>query len=167
MGSDSTAPSFSFCGHGADTEADAAALSLTFSYFIKWSLKVKERTPCPHYVRTNKDILMIFNDSQKSTGDNKKPVFSVQNGADMGKAHEWRDLRKRREINSKLNGCRTHIEQIVSVHDLFLTGSPKRVGQKPTRTKSRGETDADPQAVRAPALHPREADRGRDTPLFR
>jgi hypothetical protein len=43
---------------------------------MKWFLMVKPRTPCPHHVRTTKDMWMIFSDKQKSTGDSEKAYVS-------------------------------------------------------------------------------------------
>src|SRR5262249_26258653 len=65
-----------------------------------------------------------------------------------------------RAFHPKLNSCGTHIEQIVFVHDLFLATAPAGSGLW-------GETDADPQAVRTPTVHPRAADRNRRAPFFR
>ncbi|MGA8960513.1 MAG: hypothetical protein WB475_09900, partial [Pseudolabrys sp.] len=48
------------------------------------------------------------------------PVFRLQVGADMAKAKQRRNPQICCEIGPKLSGCGTHIEQIVSVHDLFL-----------------------------------------------
>jgi hypothetical protein len=53
-------------------------------------------------------------------------------------------------LNAKLNGCGTHMERIVSVHDLFSTAArlPRYLRVK------RGRADVDPQASRAAALYP-------------
>src|SRR5215469_2220889 len=68
-------------------------------------------------------------------------------------------------VNVKLNGCGTHIERIVSVHDLFRAAVPSpKMGPKAALG---GMCDADTQAIRTPALHSRTAERGRGAAVFR
>src|SRR6266702_4733638 len=60
----------------------------------------------------------------------------------------------RASVHLKLKGCGTHIEHILSVHDLFRRVAFAAAGNG-------GRKDVDPKTVRTTALHPRAPERNR------